>query len=191
VENDVVGAPVGLMDPMVISVGRLGEALFIDCDTLAHRAIPLPRESLAVRIIPSGISHRNAGEGYRKRREECQAACDRLGIRSLRSLDMLHPPDQRAVSELPEPLLRRVRHVYTEDTRVHQAAKALRRRDFVELGRLLDASHASLRDDFEVSLPEIDALVERVRAEPGCYGARLTGGGFGGSIVALNAPERS
>ncbi len=179
-ENELVGAPVGAMDQLAASLGRPGEALFLDMTTLAARRVPLPEADLIV--IASGIRHDHAAGDYRVRRAECEAAARELGAGALRELGLA---DLGRVALLPDPLARRARHVVTENARVLAAVDAIERRDLPGLGALLRASHASLRDDFEVSLPELDALVELALAHPEVYGARLTGGGFGGSIVAL------
>jgi galactokinase len=181
VETDFVGAPVGVMDQMASSLADDRTALFLDARTLEHQRVPLPA-GLAVLVIDSSIRHSHATGDYRVRRSECEEAARLLGVRFLRDVPS---QDLQRVARLPEPLGRRARHVVTEDARVLAAVDALRAGDAVRLGQLFDESHASMRDDFEVSLPEIDRLVEIARGAPGVLGARLTGGGFGGSIVAL------
>jgi galactokinase len=178
-EHDFVGARVGVMDQMVASLGTPGHALLLDARSLAHEAIRLP-DALVLRVIDSGIAHRHAGGDYNTRRAECETACERLGIAQLRDLE---PKDLRRTAELPDVLARRVRHVVTENARVGDAVAALRDGDVERLGRLLQASHASLRDDYEVSIPEVDALVEIAAAQPEVVGARMTGGGFGGAVL--------
>ena len=137
-------------------------------------------------MIHSGVSHRNVGGGYAERRQQCDRAASLLGIATLRDL----PEDEldRAV-RLPEPLGRRVRHVAAENARVVQTVAAFRAGDLEAAGRLFAASHASLRDDYDVSIPEVDQLVHLAGRGRGAYGARMTGGGFGGSIVALVEPD--
>jgi galactokinase len=179
-ETDFVGAPVGLMDQMASSLCRPGEALFIDMRSLQFERIPLPAADIVV--IDSAVPHANAGSAYRQRRQECERAAAGLGVRVLRDVPEARLPD---LARLPEVEARRARHVITENARVHRAAAALRGGDLAQLGRLLDASHASLRDDFEASCPELDLLVELARAQPATFGARMTGGGFGGSMLAL------
>ncbi|HZF08327.1 MAG TPA: galactokinase [Thermoanaerobaculia bacterium] len=184
VETDFVGAPVGVMDPMAASLADTAHALFLDTRSLAFERVPLPRGAGLV-VVDSAIPHRHAagaaGE-YRTRRQECEEAAQLLGVAQLRDLTAADLP---RVARLPSPLDRRARHVLTEDERVLAAVAALRAGDLPALGQLLDASHASLRDDYEVSVEDVDRLVELARDETAVYGARLTGGGFGGSIVAL------
>jgi galactokinase len=180
-ENDFVGAPVGVMDQMASSLADERRALFLDTRHMRFERVPLPA-GIEVAVIDSGISHNNAGGEYRRRREECERAAELLGFPQLRDLDI---QDLWRLVALPEPLDRRARHVITENARVRAAVAAMQEGDLERLGKLLNTAHDSLRDDFEVSLPEIDLLVDLARREPGVYGARLTGGGFGGSIVVL------
>ncbi len=180
-ENEFVGARVGVMDQMAASLGVEGRALLIDTRSLEHRSVPLPAAAELL-VIDSGVAHTNRAGGYNARRAECERACALLGVRALRDLAAADLPRAAA---LPDPLARRVRHVVGENERVRAALAALEAGDVVRLGALLDASHASLRDDYEVSTPEVDRLVEIARAQPETLGARLTGGGFGGAIVAL------
>ncbi len=180
-ENDFVGAPVGVMDPMAASLAGTGEALFLDTRDLRYERVPLP-EAAELAVIDSCIPHRHAAGEYRVRRAECERAAALLGVPQLRDAG---PADLPRIAELPPPLDRRARHVVTEDERVLAAVSALRAGDLPRLGEILDAGHRSLRDDFEVSTPEVDLLVSLARAEPGVFGARMTGGGFGGAIVLL------
>lgn len=180
-ETDFVGAPVGIMDQMACSLADESSALFIDTRTLAYDRVVLPSDA-GLLVIDSGVRHSHVTGGYRTRREECAQAATALGVLSLRDVG---EQDLAAIEALPEPLNRRARHVVTENARVLAAVEALRTGDAAEVGRLFLASHASLRDDFEVSAPAVDALVETTRSIPGVYGARITGGGFGGAIVAL------
>lgn len=169
---------------MAASVGDVAHALFLDTRTLAWERIPQPA-SVELAVIDSGISHRHAGGEYRVRRRECEDAAAALGVPALRDLGAEDLPRAAA---LPEPLGRRVRHVVTENARVLAMVEGLRAGDAERCGALLTAAHASLRDDFEVSLPAIDRLVELAHAHPAVYGARLSGGGFGGAIVLLARP---
>lgn len=180
IETDYVGAPVGLMD-QIAARGRPGGAQLIDFRDESVRPVTVPA-ALHVEIVDSGLRHENRGGGYAERRAECARACELLGVASLREVD----GDLACVERLPDPLSRRVRHVITENQRVRDAVEALERADFPRFGAILTASHASLRDDFDVSLPAIDAIVERAIQTPRVLGARMTGGGFGGSVVQVS-----
>jgi galactokinase len=180
-ENRFVSAPCGIMDQMACSLAEDGVALFLDTRTLAFERVTLP-PGVELVVVNSGVSHRIAGGDYRTRRRECEQASAALGVAQLRDLGVADLP---RLASLPDVLGRRARHVVTEDQRVLDAVAAMRAGDLVALGALFQASHASMRDDYEVSIPEIDLLVDLARRQPGVYGARLTGGGFGGSIVAL------
>jgi galactokinase len=181
VETDFVGAPVGIMDQMTSSLGRLGEALFLDTRSLAVERIPLPA-SVEIVVIHSGVTHSHAGGEYVTRRRESFEAAQQLGVSRLRDVDttML-----RRIDALPGVLACRARHVVSENARVHAAADALRAGDAERLGALLNESHVSMRDDYETSTVDIDVLVDIAQSKPAVHGARLTGGGFGGSIVAM------
>ncbi len=179
VENDWVGAETGLLDQLASLNGREGQALRIDFAALALEPVPLDLGAWRLVTVESGAEHTHAGSGYNERRAECRAACAELGVESLR--------DATAADDLPEPLDRRVRHVLSENDRVDAAVAALEAGDLAELGHLLDASHRSLRDDYEVSVPEVERAVEACKAT-GALGARIMGGGFGGSVLALFPP---
>ena len=176
VEVRATGVPVGLMDQLASVFGRVGAALRIDCRDGTVEPVPLP-SGLAVAALHSGLPRTLAGSEYAARRAGCEAAARRLGLASLRDAR----PDQVA----DDPL---ARHVVSENDRVRRAVAALRAGDTATLGALLAASQASLRDDFRVSTPELDALVEALLAA-GAIGARLTGAGFGGCVVALSRVE--
>jgi galactokinase len=180
-ETEFAGARAGLLDQLASVYGHPDEALLIDMRDHAMRRVPLPR-TVELAVIDSGTRHEHATGGYNRRREECEAACGHLGIASLRDLE--ERSLDTILERLPAPLDRRVRHVVTENERVREAVVALGARDDPKLGELLSASHRSLRDDYEVSTSELDRLVELARAA-GALGARLVGGGFGGSIIAL------
>jgi galactokinase len=186
VENEFVGAPVGIMDQMACSMTGDGAMLFLDTRSLIHERIPLPGAASLI-VINSGVAHSHAGGDYRTRREECTRAAALLGVTELRDV---RPSELSRVAALPSPLDRRARHVVTENQRVLDTVAAFRAGDLEAVGALLSSSHASMRDDFEVSVPEIDLLVTIAERQRGVYGARLTGGGFGGSIVGL-APLES
>jgi galactokinase len=181
VENDFVGAPVGVMDPMAVNLAGVGVALFLDTREMQFEQVPLP-PGLDPIVINSGVAHNLTGGDYRTRRAECERAAALLGVPQLRDLSEADLP---RAEKLPEPLGRRVRHVVTENARVLAAVQALRTADLPRLGALFYASHDSQRVDYEVSVPEIDLLVDLARAQVDVYGARLTGGGFGGSVVIL------
>jgi galactokinase len=180
-ENEFVGARTGVMDQMAASLGDDRSCLLLDTRSLRHERIPLP-PGIEPIVVDSGVAHRHATGAYNARREECERACTLLGVSQLRELT---PADLPRLAALPAPLARRARHVVTENARVLAAAEALRTGDLEQLGMLLHAGHVSLRDDYEVSIPEIDALVELAAAEPAVVGARLTGGGFGGAVIML------
>lgn len=182
-ENTIVGAPVGILDPMACHLGTGNTALFLDTRTLKSEVLPLPPDTELV-VVDSGVPHANADGGYRLRRDECRRAAKALGVAELRDIDS---SELSRLSALQPPLDRRARHVVTENARVLRAASALRAGDARTLGQLFNESHASMRDDFEVSVPRVDAIVADAQARPEVYGARLTGGGFGGSVVCLVA----
>ena len=178
-ENEFVGVRSGPMDQLAAALATTDEALLIDCQTLLRLPVRLPM-GCELLVIDSGQRHSlNAGD-YNRRREECEHAAGLLGVETLCDLRM---SDTR-IGDLPSPLDRRVRHVVAENARVGAAVEAMWRGQVSALGKLLDASQESQRDLFEVSTPEVDRVVELVR-DCGALGARLTGGGFGGSILAL------
>ena len=179
VENDYIGVPCGIMDQMAVALATPGQAMALDTLTLDHALVPLPR-SHAMVVIHSGI-RRNLNEGrYAIRKNECDRAKQALGAEHLCLLD---PAGIDATSGIDDTARRRARHCATEHRRVIGAVAALRQNDIAEFGRLMNESHVSMRDDFDMSLPAIDALVDTALAL-GATGARLTGGGFGGCIVA-------
>jgi galactokinase len=186
-ETEFVGARSGMLDQLASVYGRESAALFIDMRDLSTRTVPLP-PSVELAVIDSGTRHEHATGGYNRRRAECEEAGRHLGIASLRDLD--DRPLDAVLERLPPPLDRRVRHVVTENARVLEAVAALGTRDAAKLGELLSASHRSLRDDYEVSTPELDRLVELADAA-GALGSRMVGGGFGGSIIALTPQGRA
>ncbi len=181
VEHDWVGAHTGLLDPLASLYGAPDAALCIDFRTLRVAPVPLRLGGWRLVVLDSGEPHRHASSGYNERRAECARACRLLGVASLRETG------RAAVERLPEPLRRRALHVIGENERVRCAVTALRAGDLPAVGRLLDASHESLRDHFEVSTPAVEVAVERLRGA-GAAGARVVGGGFGGSVLGLFAP---
>ena len=182
-EVEYVGVRCGIMDQMAASLGQPGQALFLDTRTLAYENLPLP-PGVRVAVLDLGLGRRLAEAGYNRRRQEAEEAAKRLGVRSLRDV-----ADLCLVESLPSPLDRRARHVVSENLRVLRGVEALRRQDARAFGELMTQSHRSLAQDYEVSLPELDALVEEA-LRAGAYGAKLTGAGFGGAVVALVAESR-
>ncbi len=179
-EHRAVGVPCGIMDQLASVFGRRGHALLIDCGTLEVLPVPIP-DGAEIRIIDPGQSRNLAGSPYAERRAACAAAEKRIGP--------LREADLAAVERIDDRMVRRrARHVVTENARVMTAAKALRRGEWATVGDTMFASHRSLRDDFEVSTPLLDQVVERLADTAGVYGARLTGAGFGGCVVALCEP---
>jgi galactokinase len=190
-ENEFVGARCGIMDQLVSLSGRAGHALLLDCRTFGVRHVPLP-PGLGIVVIDSGVRHAIAAGEYNRRREECEEAVRIIAARrpEVRTLRDLTPADLGKLGDvLPRLLARRSRHVITENARVTATAAALESGRLDELGELLGDSHASLASDFEVSSPELDLLVRLARGIPGCLGARMTGGGFGGCTVNLVRAE--
>lgn len=182
VENEFVGARVGIMDQMACSLAKSGEALFLDTKTLEYEQLKLALDKKDILIINSGIKHKLSGTGgYNERRAQCEEACRILGINELRDITL----EELKTKSLPELLMKRAHHVVSENARVFRAVNAIKEHNLKELGQLFQLSHASMRDDYDVSIPEIDLLVELCCNETSVYGARLTGGGFGGSIVAI------
>jgi galactokinase len=186
-ENEFVGMRCGVMDQLISCCGVADHALLIDCRTLAMRAAPLDAKARLV-ICNTMVSHELAASEYNKRREECERAVALLsknleGVSALRDVS----PEQLALygAALPDAILRRARHVVTENARTLAAAAALEAGDLGLFGRLMNASHASLRDDYEVSCAEANLMVDLAQNMEGVIGARMTGGGFGGSTVNL------
>jgi galactokinase len=186
-EVDFVGARVGIMDQLCASLGDESHALFVDTRSLAYERVQFPAE-LELAVINSGVTHSNAAGEYNTRRSECERACSLLGVASLRDLSTADLP---RIDALPDPLAGRARHVVTENQRVLDTVAALKEGRLDALGGLLAASHRSMRDDYQVSVGEIDLLVALADANSDVIGARLTGGGFGGSIVALTPAGRA
>ena len=175
-EIEFAGVRCGIMDQMASSLAGTDRALLLDTRSLERRFVALPPSS-SVLVLDSGIARSLATSGYNARRAECEQAARLLGVASLRDV-----PGLDALAGLPEPLQRRARHVVTENARVLQAVDCSNAAAF---GALMNQSHASLRDDYEVSTPDLDSLVALLQAQPGVFGARLTGAGFGGACVAL------
>jgi galactokinase len=187
-EHEYVGTKCGIMDQMVATLGRAGHALLIDCRSLLAEPVAFDTADVCVVICDSQVKHELSSSEYNTRRAECEE-----GVRLLREAmpnvvslrDVSLSDFERHGELLPETVRRRCRHVVTENERTLDAVCALRRDDLEEMGRLMGLSHASLRDDYEVSCAELDLLVEIANGSRGCLGARMTGGGFGGSTVNL------
>jgi galactokinase len=175
------GVNCGIMDQMAASLADTREALFLDTRTIECNRVPLPTDS-AVLVLDSGITRSLAVSAFNERRAECEEAARQLGVRALRDIDA---GSASRVGTLAEPWRSRARHVVTENARVLRAVMCS---DPTQFGALMNASHASLRDDFDVSVPALDRLVALLQADPDVYGARLTGAGFGGACVALCRP---
>ncbi len=181
-ENQFVGVQCGIMDQLAAALGRAGQALLIDCRSLEVEYVPLP-DGVAIVVVDSRVPRQLETTAYNERRRECEEAARVVGVHSLRDVAIEELEAKR--HDLRDILYRRARHVITENARVLQAVSALRRGDLTELGRLMYESHFSLRDDFEVSAPELDLLVELTSHKDGVISARLTGAGFGGCTVNL------
>ena len=181
-ENEFVGMRCGVMDQFISSLGQPNQALLIDCRSLEYQLVPMPVEASIV-VVNSGVRRGLVDSAYNERREQCETGAKALGVKALRdvSVDTL----ESKLSILPELIARRCRHVVTENQRVLDSVVALKKGDLVAFGKLMNASHQSMRDWYEISVPELDILVEIQRQVKGCYGARLTGAGFGGCTVAL------
>ncbi|KAA9155219.1 galactokinase [Microbacterium lushaniae] len=183
-ENDAVGAPTGIMDQMASMLGEADAATFLDCRSLEARSVDLgfSREGLHLLVIDTLVTHAHSSGGYGERRASCEAGARAMGVTALRDLTVDDLP--KAERQLDEVTFRRVRHIVTENQRVLDTVAALEKDGPRAIGDLLTASHASMRDDFEISVPELDLAVETALGA-GALGARMTGGGFGGAAIAL------
>lgn len=183
-ENDVVGAPTGMMDQTASMLAERDSAVFLDCQSLEAKAVPLHLEerNLVVAVIDTRVAHRHSDGGYRVRRESCERGASTMGVKSLRGLSAGDLP--KAQSLLSDVDFRRVRHIVTENQRVLDSIEALQSGDMPRFGQLLLASHDSMAHDFEISIEELDLAVE-VAMQTGAVGARMTGGGFGGAAIAV------
>ncbi|WP_336630898.1 MULTISPECIES: galactokinase [unclassified Microbacterium] len=188
-ENDAVGAPTGIMDQMASMLGRADAGTFLDCRSLEAQVVDLGFDAagLEVLVIDTRVTHAHSTGGYGERRASCERGAALMGVAALRDLTVDDLPEARR--RMDDVTFRRVRHIVTEDQRVLDTVATLRAEGPRAIGPLLDASHASMRDDFEISVPELDLAVETARST-GAIGARMTGGGFGGAAIALVARER-
>jgi len=185
-EHDFAGVPCGIMDQFISALGREGHLLLLDCRTRKTEIVPLQDPSVALLIINTNVKHELSGGEYAERRAQCEEAARNLGVKSLR--DVTVEQLEKGKSMMRDLVYRRARHVIGEISRTVRAAGSVRQSDWPAVGRLMYASHVALRDDFEVSCPELDAVVEIAEAigeKRGVYGCRMTGGGFGGCCVAL------
>jgi galactokinase len=183
-ENEWVGVNCGIMDQLISAAGAAGHALLIDCRSLETRLVHIP-DAAAVVVLDTGTRRGLVESAYNERRAQCERAARWFGVRALRDVDVATFRAREA--ELDPVIRKRARHVVTEDARTTAAAASLERNDLAAVGALMNESHLSLRDDFEVSRPELDTMVELAQREASCYGARMTGAGFGGCAVALVA----
>ncbi len=181
-ENGWIGVNCGIMDPLISAVAVAGHAVLIDCRTLERRPVPIPRSATVV-VLDTFTRRQLVASAYNERQRQCAAAAEACGARVLRDID--EPTLDVCRPVIGDIAFRRARHVVSENRRTLEAAEALARGDVRAVGLLMNASHRSLRDDFEVSTRALDAMVESARKVPGCLGARLTGAGFGGCVVAL------
>ena len=183
-ENEAVGAPTGIMDQMASTLGEPDAAVFLDCRTLAAELVPLglTAAELSIVVIDTRVKHAHSTGGYGERRAACERGAAIMGVPALRDLTVADL--ERTQALMDDVTFRRVRHVVTENQRVLDTVRVLRSEGVRGIGALLTASHASMRDDFEISVPELDTAVESALAV-GALGARMTGGGFGGAAIAL------
>ncbi len=185
-EHEFANVPCGIMDQFISANGREGNAIMLDCKDLSYDFIPMTDESVSVLVVDSSVKHSLADGGYAARRKNCEEACEILGVESLREVTLEQLEENKV--KLGDLCYRRARHVIGESKRVHAFAAALAKGDWETAGIAMRGSHASLRDDYEVSCAEVDTLVSLFDTIPDAdavYGARMTGGGFGGSVVAL------
>lgn len=191
-ENEFVGMRCGIMDQFISLCGHANQALMLDCRSLDYHLLPLP-DGVRLVICNTMVKHELASGEYNKRRADCESAVRYLAksLSSVKALRDVRLQDLNQHSQgLPEVVMKRARHVVSENERVEQAAKALTSGDLGAFGRLMGESHRSLRDNYEVSCHELDTMVELARQEEGVYGARMTGGGFGGCTINLVKSEK-
>lgn len=187
-ENNWVGVNCGIMDQLISACGKAGHALLIDCRSLKSQPVPMP-PGTAVVVLDTATRRSLDGSAYNERRGQCEGAARHFGVDVLREVSMEQFRERE--QELEPVTRRRARHVISENDRTMRASQALLQGDAVVLGELMDQSHTSLRDDFEVSSPALNSMVEIARAQPACHGARMTGAGFGGCAVALVASREA
>ena len=189
-EHEFAGVPCGIMDQFISVMGRPNQLLLLDCRSRKTKLVPMDDPAVAILIINSNVRHELGTGEYAKRRAQCEAAAKILGVKSLR--DATAEGLENVKVKMDDTIFRRARHVIGEIERTLQAAEGFRASNWVTVGQLMYASHASLRDDYEVSCPELDAIVEigeAIGVKGGVFGCRMTGGGFGGCAVALVMTE--
>jgi len=185
-EREFVGVPSGIMDQYVSVFGRKEHAVLIDCRSLTHQYVPLPHtDKLEIWAVNSMVKHALGNSAYKQRVAECASAARALNVASLRDATL----EALQSTPMPDTILRRARHIVTENLRVQAFVPAAHAQDLNRMGELFYQSHASMRDDYEITCEEIDFLVDTARAQEGCYGSRMTGGGFGGCTVNLLRPD--
>jgi galactokinase len=187
-ENSWVGANTGIMDQMISASGRADHALLIDCRSLDTELVPLPPGTVVV-VMDTATRHQHTESGYNERRQQCEEAARYFHVAALR--DVTIEQFEAKANGLNDVTRRRARHVITENARTLEAAEVMRQGDAERMGELMDASHISMRDDFEISRQEMDTMVALAQGHIACYGARMTGGGFGGCAVALVNAEKA
>jgi len=191
-EHEYALMPCGIMDQTIVIGGKAGHAMLLDCRDLSRQFVPLNPAELRVVIINSMVKHELTGSEYPTRRRQCEEGVaffkqTNPAVKALRDVTLKQV--EEAKGQLPDEVFRRCRHVVSENARTTEAAMMLSRKNYERVGQLMQQSHISLRDDYEVSVPELDFLVEEAMKVKGVYGARMTGGGFGGCIVALVQPR--
>jgi galactokinase len=184
-ENLFAGAPCGIMDQSIVVMGQAGKAMLLDCRSGQVRQAPFDDPGLVLLVADTQVKHNIGDGGYPLRRRQCQEAAQKLAVKALRDVTAAQWAKIQAEKILEGQLLQRVRHVVGEIERTLKAVEALEKHKYIRFGRLMYKSHASLRDDYQVSCEELDAIVESARTCPGVYGARMTGGGFGGCAIVL------
>lgn len=185
-EHRFAGAPCGIMDQFISAMGQAGNALLIDCRSKAFEPVPVNPDEVAILIVDSHCPHELSGGEYADRRNACEQAAKTLGVKALRDADL--PTLNTKQEAMPEVVYRRAKHIITENDRVLLAVDALKKGRYATMGDLMVASHVSMRDDFEITTPKLDKLVDiacNLPRELGVYGSRMTGGGFGGCTVTL------
>jgi galactokinase len=181
-ENEWLDLKTGIMDQLISATGLAGHAMLMDCRSLSLASVPLPKET-AVVIMDTKTPRGLVDSAYNARRAECERAARQLGVSALRDISRVN--FEQFANQLEPLIRRRARHVITENERTLKAAQAMRQGNAWQLGQLMNASHESLRDDFEVSSAALDTMVELAQNHAACYGARMTGAGFGGCAIAL------